>query len=135
MAKSLSRYSLGELKKETDNSLKKDVISTLLEKGTAEDIKSYVFDLLHHGCQSGIEGSLIYYSDTINFFETYQKEINDLLVTNLRDCGFKSPAELFGDKWEDEDPLAKETNNQNLLAWFGFEETVRGIAYELGVEV
>ena len=30
-------------------------------------------------------------------------------------------AELFGDKWNNDDPLALDAMNQNLLAWFGFE--------------
>jgi hypothetical protein len=28
-----------------------------------------------------------------------------------------------------------EQSNQNLLAWFGYEETARQIAYELGMEI
>lgn len=28
-----------------------------------------------------------------------------------------------------EDPLAQDDFNQNLLAWFGFEETLRNIGY------
>lgn len=35
---------------------------------------------------------------------------------------------MFGDKWDEEDPLAQNTFNQNLLAWFGFEETLREVA-------
>ena len=40
-----------------------------------------------------------------------------------------APSELFGDKWDKEDPLAQDDYNQNLLAWFGFEETLRNIGY------
>ena len=42
---------------------------------------------------------------------------------------------LFGDKWETDDPMALATFNQNLLAWFGFEETARRMADALGWEV
>ena len=38
-------------------------------------------------------------------------------------------------QWDDEDIFVEDTNNQNLLAWFGFEETVRNIGYELGMEI
>jgi len=31
--------------------------------------------------------------------------------------------------------FAEESNNQNLLAWFGFEETARTLAYENKIEV
>lgn len=82
-----------------------------------------------------MEGSLIYYNDTQAFYKKYQKEIKTLLHKMLQETGYNSPAELFGDKWESEDIFAEETLNQNLLAWFGFEETVRKIAYKLEIEV
>ena len=84
-------------------------------------------DLLEHGCQSGMVGHLIYYHDTVRFYKRHRKEIDSLLQESLESCGVSSPAELFGDKWEKEDPLAREDLNQNLLAWFGFEETVRAL--------
>ena len=39
-------------------------------------------------------------------------------------------SELFGNKWDKEDPLGRDDYNQNLLAWFGFEETLRKLGYE-----
>ena len=35
---------------------------------------------------------------------------------------------MFGESWDKEDPLAIDIHNQNLLAWFGFEEALRNIA-------
>ena len=46
-----------------------------------------------------------------------------------------SPSELFGGKWDGEDIFAEETTNQNLLAWFGFEETARNLAGRNDIEV
>lgn len=131
----LTKKALNEIKKESGNKLEKHVINTLLDKGTAEEIKGYIEDLLSHGCVSGMEGSLIYYTDTTKFYNKYNDEINELLYEMLSETGYKSPAELFGDKWEDEDPLAKEDLNQNLLAWFGFEETVKKVAYQLDMDI
>ena len=82
-------------------------------------------DLLAHGCESGMVGELIYYSDTYAFYEQHCKEINALLAEMLDNTGCKSPAELFGTKWDSADPLALDIQNQNLLAWFGFEEAAR----------
>ena len=48
----------------------------------------------------------------------------------MDECGIYAPSELFGDKWDNEDPLAIDYYNQNLLAWFGFEETMRNLAKE-----
>jgi len=56
-----------------------------------------------------------------------KEEINTLLYEIMESTGLYSPTELFGDKWDKEDPLAIEDYNQNLLAWFGFEETLRKI--------
>ena len=44
--------------------------------------------------------------------------------------GVNKPMNIFGKKWDDEDPLAYYDYNQNLLAWFGFEETLRKLGYE-----
>ena len=47
----------------------------------------------------------------------------------MNETGLYAPSELLSDRWDIEDPLAQDTHNQNLLAWFGFEETLRAIAY------
>ena len=52
-----------------------------------------------------------------------------LLYETMNGTGLYAPSELFGDKWDKEDPLAQDDYNQNLLAWFGFEETLRNIGY------
>ena len=66
---------------------------------------------------------------TKTYYAKHKTEINDLLHEALWSCGTNNPKDLFGDKWDVEDPLALDTYNQNLLAWFGFEETMRKIAY------
>lgn len=84
-------------------------------------------DLFYGGCQSGMVGHLIYYTDTVKFFKKHRREINELLVEMVDGTG-QQPAELFGDKWDKDDPLALDDINRNLLAWFGFEETARKLA-------
>jgi len=83
-------------------------------------------ELMEHGCQSGMVSGLIYYYDTCKFYQDHKEEINALLYETLESTGL-SVSQLFGEKWENDDPLALEQFNQNLLAWFGFEETVRQI--------
>ena len=97
--------------------------------------KRFLDDLMYGGCQSGIIGSLVYYNDTIKFYKTHKKEINNMLKEALEESGIKSPSELFGDKWDDGDVFAEDTQNQNLLAWFGFEETARNLADRNGIEL
>jgi hypothetical protein len=91
-------------------------------------------DLEYGGCISGMVGKLIYYKDTVRFYKRHHEEIDGLLHDLLTETG-ESIEALFGDKWEKEDPLARNTLNQNLLAWFGFEETARRIAGANGYEV
>lgn len=90
-------------------------------------------DLLRCGCQSGFVGHLIYYKDTLAFFKKHRQEINSLLKELIDGTGY-GPEQLFRD-WDKEDPLALDTSNQNLLAWFGFEETARKLADRNGIEV
>lgn len=94
----------------------------------------FLKDLAYGGCQSGMVGSLIYYNDTVKFYKRHKTEINTLLKDMLSETGYTSPSELFGEKWDKEDIFAEEQQNQNLLAWFGFEETARQLAYKNNIE-
>lgn len=91
-------------------------------------------DLFYGGCASGMVGHLIYYADTLKFFATHRREISALLSELVANTG-DSPEKLFGDKWDKLDPLAQETQNRNLLAWFGFEETARHLADRNEIEI
>lgn len=97
-------------------------------------VEGVLKDLFYGGCQSGMVGHLIYYRDTEKFFQTHRREISTLLAEQVESTGLQ-PAELFGDKWDTTDPLAQETLNRNLLAWFGFEEAARQLADRNGIEV
>lgn len=87
-------------------------------------------DLQYGGCQSGMVGHLIYYKDTIAFYRKHRAEISAMLAELVHDTGMQ-PAELFGNKWDSDDPLATDTQNQNLLAWFGFEKAANRLFSEL----
>ncbi len=73
-----------------------------------------------HGCQTGIVGSLVYYSQTTAFFKKYESEIADLVSEAVSGFGM-SLGELFKD-WDNNDPFARDLHNRNLLAWFAYEE-------------
>lgn len=105
------------------------VLNYILSQWDDYDNKADIFlDVLEHGCQSGIVSSLIYYDDTTNFYDNHKAEIGALLRGMMEETGIYNPLELFGDKWDREDPLALDVLNKNLLAWFAFEETLRQIA-------
>ena len=116
----------------TDNDgLTESVTDYIIDKWDEyDDKKNIVTDVLEHGCQSGIVGSLIYYDDTTAYYEANKNAINGLLYETMDECGIHDLSKLFGEKWDKEDPLAIDVLNQNLLAWFGFEETMRKVAIE-----
>lgn len=111
-----------------------DAVQNWLNDYPAEEREGALEDLLTHGCQSGMVGELIYYKDTTAFYDNHREEINVLLAEMLDNIGYTSPANLFGDKWDSTDPLALDIQNQNLLAWFGFEEAARKIATSISEE-
>lgn len=127
----LTLTNIRRIKNETNSELTKKVCEYVIEEWSNYDNKKSIFtDVLRYGCQSGMVGSLIYYSDTVRFYKQHEEEINDMLYETMNECGITSPKDLFGKKWDEEDPLAYYDYNQNLLAWFGFEETLRNIGMQ-----
>ena len=126
----LTLANIKEIKRKSESPLKRRVCNYVIECWSEYSDKLGIFtDVLYHGCQSGIVGELIYYTDTVRFYKQYHSEINELLYDTMNGTGLYAPSDLFGEKWDKEDPLAQECHNQNLLAWFGFEETLRNIGY------
>ena len=106
-----------ELKRNSSSPLFKRVCNYVIDRWGDHNDKKYIFtDVLNHGCQSGVVTELIYYSDTVRFYKQYRQEINDLLYDAMNGTRLYAPSELFGDKWNEEDPLAQVICNQNLLA-------------------
>ena len=127
----LTLKSIKEIKKNTENKLTKRVCDYVIDEWNDYNDKKHIFtDVLNYGCQSGMVGFLIWYSDTTAFYKKYREEINELLYDLQSSTGLYGMKDLFGKKWDEEDPLAIEDYNQNLLAWFGFEETLRNIGLQ-----
>lgn len=91
-------------------------------------------DLFYGGCQSGMVGHLIYHKDTLAFYRKHRAEIEGILTETMQELGTESPSGVFGDKWDKSDPFARDTQNRNLLAWFGFEEAARRLVNRAGIE-
>ena len=118
---------LDNYKNPTD--LEKEVIEIIQDEASDyESLETYMIDLERAGCVSGMVRALIYYSDTQKFATTHASDINELLSHMLSDFGLDTPFELFEEKWDQEDNLCLGATNQNLIAWFAFEETARNIA-------
>lgn len=126
----LTLANIKELKRNSDSPLLKRVCNYVIDRWSDYNDKKGIFtDVLHYSCQSGIVGELIYYSDTVRFYKQYRQEINTLLYDLMNGTGLYSPTELFGDKWDKEDPLAQDDYNQNLLP---AKKQIRKICPETG---
>ncbi|MBO7615031.1 MAG: hypothetical protein J6T15_04985 [Bacilli bacterium] len=124
----------------------KSLMDQLSEEGTAlekdvlddqyDEVDDYETpqDFLEHLCDlhiaDGSVTSMIYYDDTLAFLEKHEDEINELLSELLKEVG-GSFKDLFGDNYDDTDPMNIGTSNKNLFAWFGYEEIARNLAYKL----
>lgn len=112
-----------------ETKLEKEVQRTINQE---DNIQSFLEDLSSHGCISGMVGGLVYYSDTLKFYKKHKKEIQVMVREFCDDTGSDISC-LNG--WDKEDIFAEETNNQNILAWFGFEETARNLAQRNDIEI
>ena len=120
---------------EAENDLEKYVKKWINKKATEYEkgVEGVIDDLMQGGCASGYVGELIYYKDTCAFFKKFKDEISELLKEAISNCG-TGAKDVFGDKWDETDPLAQEDQNQNLLAWFGFEETARNLCLRANID-
>ena len=84
---------------------------------TDVDVIKWFRGLTEHGCVSGWESNMIWYSDTHDFFDEHYDEIEELR-----------------EDWEDQTGQALNINGdlKNYLAWFGFEQTAWKIMHEAG---
>jgi hypothetical protein len=100
--------------------------------------RGVLHDLQHGGCSSGFVGHLVYTWDAVAFFRQYRADIAALLAEAIDNAGC-GPDRLFkggsgGLEWDSADPLALDDANQNLLAWFGFEEAANRLAARQGID-
>ena len=117
--------------------LQTDVATWLLDSGADYEngAEGALGDLMYGGCQSGIVGTLVYYSDTTAYFQQHREAIEQLLTEAIDAMGCDGPRGLFGDKWDHEDMFPpRKSPNQNLLAWFAFEETARSLGDSAGYD-
>ena len=79
----LTLKSIKEIKRNTENKLTKRVCDYVIDEWSSYDDKKHIFtDVLYHGCQSGMVGFLIWYSDTTAFYKKYKFLLIRYLLTH-----------------------------------------------------
>ena len=119
-----TKKALNELKrsKEFNSRVEKKVINDLINTGlTTEELKDHIKDIVQCGCISGIVLSLIYYSDTIKFFNCYRKEILSMLQDPDKNIYSEYTYLLDHKKYS--------VSEKNDLSWFAYDNTVIRIAF------
>jgi hypothetical protein len=113
---------------------------TELERAVARiagerESEDFIRDVLSGGCINGTVGELIYTADCVAFYRKHKKDIQKLVTELMSECGTDSIKGLFGCEFEAEDPFCEEDKNQNLLAWFGFEEALKTLAERIELDI
>lgn len=96
-----------------------------------EDAVVALNKVLADGCSSNVVEHLVTPEQTAKFYRKYRLEISMLITDAIRAGLISNAAELEG--WDASDPLAQKAENQNVLAWFGFEMGAKNLSDRAGV--
>ena len=125
--KKFTKKALNELKRseEFNSRVERKVINSLLSTGlNAEELKDHIKDILQYGCINGTVNDMIYYTDTVKFFNCYRKEILSMLQDPDKSDKIVN---YFDDTyWLDHKRYSIEEKNH--LAWFIYEDITCRIA-------
>lgn len=106
--------------------VKNDVINYLLDNSdNNEDLQTHLEDINNYGCESGQVNHLIYYTDTVKYFEDYESEIMEMLEQlGIEDVeswdGLQELSDMFPQL---ETPDDRHENSENEIMEKAEEET------------
>lgn len=123
------------LKTTKNTELQKKVIQWANEKAADYEgnYKAVFEDLMRGGCTSGFVSELIYYSDTVKFYNDYENDIWDLLDEKATEYGQNILGFIASLKGSND--VGSNDQFKNLLVWFAFEETAFEIARANNIEL
>src|SRR5699024_780324 len=140
---------LQQIKEETvKDSVKYEVIEWVESMSEDYDNIEDIFnDLFTGGCESGIVTDLIYYDDTLDFYNKYEHEINIFLeeYLEIEDVeswdGLQELSRIFPQLDDadtrhiyENDPMKLNNQDKNVLAWASFEHEA-SLLYDEYLEV
>ena len=103
---------------------KKTIKQWIEDKVKDEEIN--LKDVTEHGCVSGCVSSLIYYSDTVKFYDKFEDEIWDMLEEDANQFGNDNILQTIS-QFNGAKNVGGLDQFKNLLAWYSVEETCRKI--------
>lgn len=117
---------LEELKEVSE--MYEEVIEDIVDEDNMNDenLLAVLDDISTHGCESGCVPSMIYYDDTVRFYERHKDTINEYFSETWRNLGCPSIKDILP-KFNDDDVLCLDAHNQNLLSWWAYEYVVSDI--------
>lgn len=86
-------------------------------------------EVVRHGCVNGCVSALIYYHDTVKFYDQFEDEIWDRLYEDTENYGNKSIIETIS-MFNGSKDVGSLCQFKNLLAWYSVEEVCREIIDE-----
>ena len=107
--------------------MKNETIRDFLLRGEKED-NFVIKDISTHGCGGGVISELIYYDDTVKFYNDHEEEIWDELSNMAEDLGQTIPFMISNFRGCKNVDSAK--TFKNLLAWWICERIARRISDE-----
>ena len=86
-------------------------------------------EVVQHGCVSGVVSALIYYSDTVKFYDEHEEEIWELLDDHSQNYGSDNVLQFIGG-FNGAKNIGSLALFKNLLAWWSVEETCHHLINE-----
>ena len=124
--------------------VKNDVINFLLDNNNNnEDLQTHLEDINNYGCESGQVNHLIYYADTVAYFEEHKNEIIEMLeqlgIEDVESWDEMDEEEQMDAIQEyasnimmyDNNPMELNKQDKNYLAWAIFEYEAVNLENEL----
>lgn len=113
--------------------VKNDIINYLLNNSNdSEDIQILLEDINNYGCESGIVNHLIYYTDTVAYFEKHEDEIQEMINNTYSIDLYSMGVEEF-DKLMNILNLDSFEDRLNNIGTH--EETLKRVAYDNNISI
>ena len=91
--------------------------------------KEQIADVIKHGMEGGIVNELIYYRDTVKFYDHFSKDIWCMLEESTLSCGADSIISMIS-HFNKVDNVWSETQFKNMLAWWAVETVCHDMEIE-----